>query len=98
MQRSGLTPSTLRSVAVHLGVAKWGYALASDEGWVMTSIEEGFLEELAQIKAQFISCISLLEGAYLYVGSDECEIQVVGWNGWQKCDIATLNMSGVKEI
>ena len=44
----------------------------------MTSIEEDFWAELAQIKAESIGWIPLEEGAYLHVGSDTPVIQVVG--------------------
>jgi hypothetical protein len=44
----------------------------------MTSIEEDFWAELAQIQAESIGWIPLDEGAYLHVGSDELVIQVVG--------------------
>jgi hypothetical protein len=44
----------------------------------MTSIEEDFWLELAQIQAESIGWIALDEGAYLHVGSDELVIQVVG--------------------
>jgi len=44
----------------------------------MTSIEEDFWLELAQIQAESIGWIPLDEGAYLHVGSDEPVIQVVG--------------------
>jgi len=42
------------------------------------SIEEDFWSELAQIQAESIGWIPMDEGAYLYVGSDEPVIQVVG--------------------
>ncbi len=41
-------------------------------------IEEEFWAELAQIQAESIGWITLEEGAYLHVGSDESVIQVVG--------------------
>jgi len=44
----------------------------------MTSIEEDFWLELAQIQAESIGWIPLEEGAYLHVGSDASVIQVVG--------------------
>jgi hypothetical protein len=44
----------------------------------MTSIEEDFWLELAQIQAESIGWIPLDEGAYLHVGSDAPVIQVVG--------------------
>ena len=44
----------------------------------MTSIEDDFWAELAQIQAESIGWIPLDEGAYLHVGSDEPVIQVVG--------------------
>ena len=44
----------------------------------MTSIEDNFWAELAQIQAESIGWIPLDEGAYLQVGSDEPVIQVVG--------------------
>ena len=44
----------------------------------MTTIEEDFWLELAQIQAESIGWIPLDEGAYLHVGSDEPVIQVVG--------------------
>jgi len=50
----------------------------------MTSIEEDFWTELAQI--QSIGWIPLDEGAYLHVGSDAPVIQVVG--------IAKVEMAG----
>jgi hypothetical protein len=42
------------------------------------AIEEDFWTELAQIQAESIGWISLAEGAYLHVGSDDAVIQVVG--------------------
>ena len=44
----------------------------------MTSIEDDYWLELAQIQAESIGWIPLDEGAYLHVGSDELVIQVVG--------------------
>ena len=44
----------------------------------MTSIEEDFWAELAQIQAESIGWIPLDEGAYLHVGADDAVIQVVG--------------------
>ena len=44
----------------------------------MTSIEQDFWAELAQIQAESIGWIPLDEGAYLYVGTDAPVIQVVG--------------------
>ena len=44
----------------------------------MTSIEEDYWLELAQIQAESIGWIPLDEGAYLHVGSDAPFIQVVG--------------------
>ena len=44
----------------------------------MNSIEQDFWAELAQIQAESIGWISLDEGAYLNVGSDDAVIQVVG--------------------
>jgi hypothetical protein len=44
----------------------------------MPSIEQDFWAELAQIEAESIGWLSLDEGAYLHVGSDEPVIQVVG--------------------
>jgi hypothetical protein len=44
----------------------------------MPSIEEDFWAELAQIPTESIGWISLDEGAYLHIGSDEHVIQVVG--------------------
>ena len=44
----------------------------------MTTIEQDFQVELAQIQAESIGWIPLDEGAYLHVGSDSCVIQVVG--------------------
>ena len=44
----------------------------------MTSIEQDFWAELAQIQAESIGWIQLDEGAYLHVGSDTPVIQVVG--------------------
>lgn len=44
----------------------------------MTSIEDDFWDELAQIQAESIGWIPLDEGAYFHVGSDEPVIQVVG--------------------
>ena len=41
-------------------------------------IEEDFWSELSQIQAESIGWIPLEDGAYLYVGSDEPVIQVVG--------------------
>jgi hypothetical protein len=42
------------------------------------TIKEDFWTELAQIQAESIGWISLDEGAYLHVGSDDAVIQVVG--------------------
>ena len=47
-----------------------------DDG--MTSIEEDFWAELAQIQAESIGWLPLDEGAYLHVGSEAPVIQVVG--------------------
>ena len=44
----------------------------------MTSIEQDFCAEPAQIQAEYIGWIPLDEGAYLHVGSDAPVIQVVG--------------------
>ena len=44
----------------------------------MTSIEQDFWIELAQIQAESIGWFQLDEGAYLHVGSDTPVIQVVG--------------------
>ena len=44
----------------------------------MTSIEDDYWLELAQIQAESIGWIPLEEGAYLHVGSDAPFIQVVG--------------------
>jgi hypothetical protein len=44
----------------------------------MSSIEEDFWDELAQIEAESMGWIPLEVGAYLHVGSDEPVIQVVG--------------------
>ena len=44
----------------------------------MTSIEQDFWLELAQIQAESIGWFQLDEGAYLHVGSDTPVIQVVG--------------------
>jgi hypothetical protein len=44
----------------------------------VTSIEDDFWLELAQIQAESIGWIPVDEGAYLHVGSDELVIQVVG--------------------
>jgi hypothetical protein len=44
----------------------------------MTSIEQDFWAELAQIQAESICWIPLDEGAYLHVGSHARVIQVVG--------------------
>lgn len=44
----------------------------------MPSIEEDFWAVLAQIQAESICWIPLDEGAYLHVGSDDPEVQVVG--------------------
>ena len=44
----------------------------------MTTIEQDFWAELAQIQAESIGWIPLDEGAYLHVGSDAPVIQVVG--------------------
>jgi hypothetical protein len=44
----------------------------------MTSIEQDFWAELAQIQTESIGWIPLDEGAYLHVGSDTQVIQVVG--------------------
>ena len=42
------------------------------------TIEQDFWLELAQIQAESIGWITLEEGAYLHVGSDDAVIQVVG--------------------
>jgi len=55
----------------------------------MTTIEQEFLAELAQIQAESIGRIPLDEGAYLHVGSDEQVIQVVGI---VKADMAGSNV------
>ena len=44
----------------------------------MSSIEQDFQTELAQIQAESTGWIPLEEDAYLHVGSDETVIQVVG--------------------
>lgn len=44
----------------------------------MSSIEDDFLTELAQIQAKSIGWIHLDAAAYLHLGSDEPVIQVVG--------------------
>jgi hypothetical protein len=44
----------------------------------MNSIEEDFWAELAEIQAESIGSITLDEGAYLHLGSDDAVIQVVG--------------------
>ncbi len=44
----------------------------------VNSIDQDFWVELAQIQAESIGWITLDEGAYLHVGSDESVIQVVG--------------------
>jgi hypothetical protein len=44
----------------------------------MTSIEQDFWAELAQIQAESIGWIPLDEGAYLHVGADAPIIQLVG--------------------
>jgi hypothetical protein len=44
----------------------------------MLSIEDDFGTELAQIQAESIAWITLDEGAYLHIGSDQPVIQVVG--------------------
>ena len=44
----------------------------------MTSIEQDFWLELAQVQAESSGWIPLDEGAYLHVGSDAPVIQVVG--------------------
>ncbi len=44
----------------------------------MTTIEQDFKAELAQIQAESIGWIPLDEGVYLHVGSDAPVIQVVG--------------------
>lgn len=52
----------------------------------MTSIEQDFWLELAQIQAESIGWIPLDDGVYLHVGSDVTVIQVVG--------IAKVEMAG----
>jgi hypothetical protein len=47
-----------------------------DDG--VTSVEQDFCAELAQIYAESIGWIPLDEGVYLHVGSDDAVIQVVG--------------------
>jgi len=42
------------------------------------TIDQDFWAELAQIQAESIGWITLDEGAYLHVGSDDAVIQVVG--------------------
>jgi len=44
----------------------------------VTSIEDNFWAELAQIQAEAIGWIPLDEGAYLHIGSNDSVIQVVG--------------------
>ena len=44
----------------------------------MNSIEQDFWAELAQIQGESIGWITLDEGAYLHVESDDAVIQVVG--------------------
>jgi hypothetical protein len=44
----------------------------------MNSIEQDFWAELAQIQGESIGWITLDEGAYLHVASDDAVIQVVG--------------------
>jgi hypothetical protein len=44
----------------------------------MTTIEQDFWADLAQIQAESIGWIPLDEGAYLHVGLDTPVIQVVG--------------------
>ena len=44
----------------------------------MTSIEQDFWLELAQIQAESIGWIPLDEAAYLHIGSDTSVIEVVG--------------------
>jgi hypothetical protein len=57
---------------------------------LMNSIEQYFWTELAQIQAESIGWISLDEGAYLHVGSDDAVIQAVG--------IAKAEMAGVNVL
>jgi hypothetical protein len=52
----------------------------------MTSIEQDFWLELAQIQAESIGWIPLDEGTYLHVGSGAPVIQVVG--------VAKVEMAG----
>ena len=56
----------------------------------MTSIEDDFWAELAQIQAESIRWIPLDEGAYLHVGSDAPFIQVVGVAKEEMTDINVL--------
>jgi len=44
----------------------------------MTTIEQDFWIELAQMQAESIDWIPLDEGVYLHVASDDAVIQVVG--------------------
>jgi hypothetical protein len=44
----------------------------------MPSIEDDFWNELVQIQAESIGWITLDEGVYLHIGSDEPVIHVVG--------------------
>jgi hypothetical protein len=44
----------------------------------MKTVDEDFFLELSQLEAESIGWITLLEGAYLHIGSDEPVIQVVG--------------------
>ena len=69
---------SLRSVAGHLGVAKWGHALVGDEASIVSRIEAVFWADCAQIQADSIGLIHLDEGAYLHIGSDEPVNQLVG--------------------
>ena len=43
-----------------------------------SSVEAEFLRELEEIEAESIGWIPLDAGAYLHMGSDEEEIQIVG--------------------
>jgi hypothetical protein len=52
----------------------------------MKTVEEDFFLELDQIEAESISWIPLDEGAYVYIGSYEPAIQVVG--------VAKVEMAG----
>ena len=62
----------------------------------MNSIEEEFLQELAQIQAESIGWIPLGEGAYLHIAGDESVIQVVGLASAEQAECNVLWLTPIK--